>query len=187
MKIKLCWAPIKKVLFTVVELPLLGVWHCSRIVTLVSGRFLMMSKVCQAKELTHISLSSNIVGPANHEWQSTDNYEWCSGDGYIGTHIKMCRCTGCFVGGKNSQNEIRYSLISHQTGAMFSTLLDQMIEFMAILKLITAIQTAKEHAPIFQDWNIFLDIDKIIKKHDPKFAIATRGKVESMLGRLGLW
>ena len=84
-------------------------------------------------------------------------------------------------------NETEYSLISHQTGEMFAVLLDQMIEFKPVWKLRIAIQTAKEHAPTFQDWNIFLDIDKNINKHDPKFAIATRGKVESMLGRLGLW
>ena len=82
---------------------------------------------------------------------------------------------------------MEYSLISHQTGALFTILLDQMIESKPVWKLMIAIQRAKEHAPTFQDWNIFLDIDKIIKKHDPKFAIATRGKVESMLGRLGLW
>ena len=67
---------------------------------------------------------------------------------------------------------------------MFSTLLDQMIEFMAILKLITAIQTAKEHAPIFQDWNIFLDSDRSTNKHAAKFAVGTRGKVGSMTSSL---
>ena len=81
---------------------------------------------------------------------------------------------------------MEYSLISHQTGAMFAVLLDQMIEFKPVWKLRMAIQSAKEHAPTFQDWNIFLDIDKNINKHDAKFARATRGKVESMLGRLGL-
>ena len=45
-----------------------------------------------------------------------------------------------------------------------------------------AVQTAKEHAPTFQDWNIFLDIDKNINRHAPKFAVGTRGKVGSMLG-----
>ena len=78
------------------------------------------------------------------------------------------------------------SLISHQTGAMFAVLLDQMIEFKPVWKLIIATQTAKEHAPTFQDWNIFLDIAKNINRHAPKFAIGTRGKVESM-GHLRLW
>ena len=82
---------------------------------------------------------------------------------------------------------MEYSLISHQTGEMFAVLLDQMIESKPVWKLIIATQTAKEHAPTFQDWNIFLDIEKNINRHAPKFAIATRGKVESMLGRLGLW
>ena len=77
------------------------------------------------------------------------------------------------------------SLISHQTGEMFAVLLDQMIESKPVWKLIIATQTAKEHAPTFQDWNIFLDIDKNINRHAPKFAIGTRGNVESMLGRLG--
>ena len=74
-----------------------------------------------------------------------------------------------------------------KTEGAFATLLDQMIEFNPILKLIIAIQTAKEHAPTFQDWNIFLDIDKNINRHAPKFAIGTRGKVGSMLGCLILW
>ena len=85
------------------------------------------------------------------------------------------------------QKAARDSLISHQIGALFTILLDQTIEFKPTRKLIIAIQTAKEHAPTFQDWNIFLDIDKNINRHAPKFAIGTRGKVESMLGRLRLW
>ena len=82
---------------------------------------------------------------------------------------------------------MEYSLISHQTGDIFAVLLDQMIEFKPTRKLIIAVQTAKEQAPTFQDWNIFLDVDKNINRHAPKFAIATRGKVGSMAGRLGLW
>ena len=82
---------------------------------------------------------------------------------------------------------MEYSLISHQTGAVFATLFDQMIEFKPVWKLRIAIHAAKEHAPTFQDWNIFLDIDKNINRHAPKFTIGTREKVESMLGRLGLW
>ena len=81
---------------------------------------------------------------------------------------------------------MEYSLISHQAGDIFAVLLDQMIEFKPTRKLIIAIQTAKEHAPTFQDWNIFLDIEKNINRHAPKFTIGTREKVESMLGRLGL-
>ena len=81
---------------------------------------------------------------------------------------------------KHFSNEMEYSLISHHTGAMFAILLDQMIEFKPIWKLIIAIQKAKEHAPTFQDWNILLDIDKSINKHAPKFATGTRGKVGSM-------
>ena len=77
-------------------------------------------------------------------------------------------------------NEIECSLISHQTGEMFAVLLDQMIESKPVWKLTIAVQTAKEHAPTFQDWNILLDIDKNINKHAPKFATGTRGKVGSM-------
>ena len=84
-------------------------------------------------------------------------------------------------------NEAEYPLISHQIGALFTILLDQMIEIKPEWKLRIAVQTAKEHAPTFQDWNIFLDIDKNINRHAPKFAIAMRGKVESMLGRLRVW
>ena len=75
---------------------------------------------------------------------------------------------------------MEYLQISHQTGAMFRILLDQMMEFNPVRKLIIATQTAKEHAPTFQDWNILLDIDKSINKHAPKFATGTRGKVGSM-------
>ena len=82
---------------------------------------------------------------------------------------------------------MEYSLISHQIGAVFVILLDQMIEFKPVWKLIIATQTAKEHAPTFQDWNIFLDIDKNINRHAPKFTIGTSGKVGSMLGCLNLW
>ena len=82
---------------------------------------------------------------------------------------------------------MEYSLISHHTGATFAVLSDQMMEFKPIKKLIIAIQRAKEHAPTFQDWNIFLDIDKNINRNAPRFAIATRGKVGSMLSRLRLW
>ena len=82
---------------------------------------------------------------------------------------------------------MEYSLISHQTGDMLAVLLDQMIESKPVWKLIIATQTAKEHAPTFQDWNIFLDIDKNINRHAPKFTIGTSGKVGSMLGCLNLW
>ena len=84
-------------------------------------------------------------------------------------------------------DEMEYSLISHQTGATFAMLLDQMIEFKPKRKLIITIQTAKEHAPTLQEWNMFLDIDKSINRHAPKLAIATRGKVGSMLDHLCLW
>ena len=42
-------------------------------------------------------------------------------------------------------------LISHHTGALFSTLLAQIMELIARIKLSTAIQIAKEQAPTFQD------------------------------------
>ena len=98
----------------------------------------------------------------------------------------MCCWLRRVIKNKHCLNEMEYSLISHQIGDIFAVLLDQMIEFKPIWKLMTAIQIAKEQAPTFQDWNIFLDIDKNINRHAPKFAIGTRGKVESMLGRLGL-
>ena len=78
-------------------------------------------------------------------------------------------------------NEKEYSLISHQTGAVFATLFDQMIEFKPVWKLRIAIHAAKEHAPTFQDWNMFLDNDRSISKQAKKFAVGTRGYVESMV------
>ena len=81
-------------------------------------------------------------------------------------------------------NEMESPLISHQTGDIFAVLLDQMIEFKPTRKLIIAIQTAKEHAPTFQDWNIFLDSDRSTNKHAAKFAVGTRGKVGSMTSSL---
>ena len=81
---------------------------------------------------------------------------------------------------------MHHSLISHHTGATFSTLLDQMNEFMAVVKLIVAIQTANEHAPTFQDWNILLDDDKSTNMHATMFAIGTRGNVGSMGSSLHL-
>ena len=82
---------------------------------------------------------------------------------------------------------MEYSLISHQTGEMFAVLLDQMIESKPVWKLRIAVQTAKEHAPTFHDLNIFLDIDKNINKHAPKFTMGTSGKLGSMLCCLNLW
>ena len=76
---------------------------------------------------------------------------------------------------------MEYSLISHQTGAVFATLFDQMIEFKPVWKLRIAIHAAKEHAPTFQDWNMFLDNDRSISKLAKKFAVGTRGYVESMV------
>ena len=55
-----------------------------------------------------------------------------------------------------------------------------MIEFIAILRLIIATQTAKEHAPIFQGWNMFLDIDNSMSANATKFAVGTRGNVGSI-------
>ena len=64
---------------------------------------------------------------------------------------------------------------------MFAILLDQMIEFNPILKLIIAVQTAKEHAPIFQDWNMLLDNDRSsIRMHAPGM------KATNTIGR-GFW
>ena len=76
-------------------------------------------------------------------------------------------------------------LMSHQTGAIFSTLLDHNIEFIAVVKLSMAIQMAKEQAPMFQNWNIFFDIDRRTSMHATKFAVGTRGKVGSMLSLYG--
>ena len=68
-----------------------------------------------------------------------------------------------------------HALMSHQTGAIFSTLLDHSIEFIAVVKLSMTIQIAKEQAPMFQDWNIFFDIDRRTSMHAVKFAMGTRG------------
>ena len=77
---------------------------------------------------------------------------------------------------------MEYSLISHQTGAVFATLFDQMIEFKPVWKLRIAIHAAKEHAPTFQDWNIFFDIDRRTSKHAVRFAMGTRKREGSMTG-----
>ena len=66
-------------------------------------------------------------------------------------------------------------LMSHQTGAMFSTLLDHNIEFIAAVKLSMAIQMEKEQAPIFHDLSIFSDSDRRTSMHAVKFAMGTRG------------
>ena len=71
--------------------------------------------------------------------------------------------------------------MSHQMGATFWTLLYHTIEFMAEVKLSIAVQMAKEQAPMFQDWNMLLDIDKITSKQAKKFATGTRGNVGSMI------
>ena len=80
---------------------------------------------------------------------------------------------------------MRHLLISHQTGATFWTPWDQIIEFIAVLRLIIAVQKAKEQAPTFHDRSISLDIDKVNKKNAAKFAIGTRGNVGSMIGVCG--
>ena len=51
---------------------------------------------------------------------------------------------------------------------------------MARIKLSAAIQKAKEQAPMFQDWNIRLDIEHSTKVHATKFAMGTRGNVGSI-------
>ena len=149
--------------------------------------YFAMNISCQTDQFTHVSLRCNIVAPANHERQSSDDHERCSWDSYTGTNVKMCCWLRRVALDKHSLNEMEYSLIAHQAGAMFAILLDQMIEFNPVQKLRIAVQTAKKHAPTFQDWNIFLEIDKNINRHAPKFAIGTRGKVGSMLGCLNLW
>ena len=69
----------------------------------------------------------------------------------------------------------RHALMSHQMGAMFSTLSDHIIALIAIVKLCTVTQMAKEQAPMFQDWNILFDIDRRTSMHAVKFAMGTRG------------
>ena len=69
----------------------------------------------------------------------------------------------------------KHALMSHQTGAIFSTLSDHIIALIALVKPCTATQMAKEQAPMFQDWNIVLDIDRITSMHAVKFAMGTRG------------
>ena len=68
-----------------------------------------------------------------------------------------------------------HALMSHQTGAIFSTLSDHIIALIAIVKLCMAIHMAKEQAPMFQDWNIVLDIDRRTSMHAVRFAMGTRG------------
>ena len=149
--------------------------------------YFAMNISCQTDQFTHVSLRCNIVAPANHERQSSDDHKRCGRDSCIRTYVKMCCWLRRVIRNKRCLNEMEYSLISHQIGEMFAVLLDQMIEFKPAQKLTIAVQIAKEHAPTFQDWNIFLDIDKNINRHAPKFAIGTRGKVGSMLGCLILW
>ena len=80
-----------------------------------------------------------------------------------------------------------YLLMSHQAGARFSALSDQMIEFIATLRADKAIQAAKEHWPTFQDWNILLESEKRTSEHARIFAMGTRGNVGSILGTLYPW
>ena len=68
-----------------------------------------------------------------------------------------------------------HALMSHQTGAVFSTLSDHIIALIAIVKLSTVTQMAKEQAPMFQNWNIFFDNDRRTSMHAVKFAMGTRG------------
>ena len=75
-----------------------------------------------------------------------------------------------------------HSLISHQTGMTILVLSDQMMEFIAVTKLCVSIQMAKPQAPMFQCWNMPLDMDKHTSTHARKLAIGTRGNVGSMLG-----
>ena len=81
--------------------------------------------------------------------------------------------------------------ISHQTGATLLTLSDQIMAFIARTKHSRIIQIPKEQAPMFQDWNIRLDIEHSTSIHAAKFAMGTRGKVGSMsvviLGARGHW
>ena len=78
-----------------------------------------------------------------------------------------------------------HSLMSHQRGAIFSTLLDHIIALIAVVALSTATQMAKEQAPMFQNWNILFDIDRRTSMHATKFAMGTRGNVGSMLSLYG--
>ena len=75
--------------------------------------------------------------------------------------------------------------MSHQTGALFSTLSDHIIAPIPVVKPCTVTQMAKEQAPMFQDWNIVLDIDRITSMHAVKFAMGTRGYVGSILNPYG--
>ena len=68
-----------------------------------------------------------------------------------------------------------HALMSHQTGAIFSTLSDHIIALNAIVKLSTVTQMAKEQAPMFQNWNILFDIDRRTSMHAVKSAMGTRG------------
>ena len=77
-----------------------------------------------------------------------------------------------------------YLLKSHQAGARFSALSDQMIEFIATLRADKAIQAAKEHWPTFQDWNILLDIDRSTRRNATKLAVKTKGNIGFMVGSL---
>ena len=77
-----------------------------------------------------------------------------------------------------------YLLMSHQAGARFSALSDQMIEFIATLRADKAIQAAKEHWPTFQDWNILLDIDRSTRRNATKLAVKTKGNIGFMVGSL---
>ena len=78
------------------------------------------------------------------------------------------------VADQSSKSE-GHAPMSHQTGATFSTLSDPIIALIALVKLCMATQMAKEQAPMFQDWNIVLDIDRITSMHAVKFAMGTRG------------
>lgn len=74
-----------------------------------------------------------------------------------------------------------YLLISHQTGATFSTLSAHIIEFTAVIKLSIATQIASEKTPTFIDLDMHLGTEASTGMQAMKLAMGTRGYVESML------
>ena len=70
--------------------------------------------------------------------------------------------------------------ISHQIGATLLTLSDQIMAFIARTKHSRIIQIPKEQAPMFQDWNICLDMEENTSMHAMKFTVGTRGNVGSI-------
>ena len=56
-----------------------------------------------------------------------------------------------------------------------------MVKLIVLVRLWMAIHIAKEHTPIFPEWNMALERDKRTNRSARKFAVGTSGNVESIV------